>query len=747
MKIYSFDRRAVIKDLKDTGVLEGRTEAQRLVFYPSRYEFFVIQLVVFSRFREKGVAVSVNPLLSEKGVLQDAAVCFNTAGKSPNGKAVIKSLDIEPYRLKPVFIGFDLLKAEPSQYKTAVNIGGKSVEIVLNVTDEPVFDCGADTPENLTRLKWLLSDTALDGKTAPPFEPITIEKNEIGFTGKKVKINHEGLIENSLSYFDESNTIGAGVTPLFYRPMEIDVAGQKFKYSKLKITGGNRAAAIFAEGKSEALKAETRAEISYEGLFDHTVRLTAERDIILENLALNIYFSASSLNSGLGKAGGAFDNIRYKWQEQDCRDTVYIGDVNCGAVVKFKGEGNLFPARSWDNHGKGYIQNIKTEEGSALSAVCGKTVLPKGGEVTLRFEILLTPFKAVDYKSHFSVKSAVRNPALKKKIDQLELFSESAVNRVIVAEGNKENPHAGYPFNTVRELKTLVKDAHNRDLEVVAEYSPKVLPEAAPEYYAFRDTSEMILKDGKLPVPGTAGKLKTEAGAGNFYVEGNRYLLEKLNHDGVITDGGISKAALERIKKVYEDKASPVTLAVNDGALGAAELLPFADRLSVSTSSCEPDYILTELSGLVYGLTAEIMTGNVNPHLAMLFGLNSVYGNKGELGDRAALSVCELWDKFGIKDAKFFGYWDKRNPVTADKREIYVSVYIKDGDLLASVYNASEKTVRFDLGINPKLGYTSKGKKIVRPAVLGLGVRKKINFNKPFTLRGKKGMFILVSKN
>ncbi|MFA5449673.1 MAG: glycoside hydrolase domain-containing protein, partial [Clostridia bacterium] len=614
------------------------------------------------------------------------------------------------------------------------------------------------------------------------FQPIVADKNALSFTGKTAFINREGLIENVVSFFDRSNALSQEEEgELFYSPLEFFVLGQKFRFSKFKVDGKGRRGEIDAEGKSEGFKIEVKADVAYEGKFDYRIKITAERDIIVEDVSLNAYFAAPEHNIGFGKRGGGIAEIAPRaWGETPFCNSMYVGRVNCGARIKLKEFDappaylNRFaefmpeplPQTSWDNFGKGRVSFYKTDEGGIFQASAGKMIFKKGKSAVFAFEIHLTPFKPLTLERNFDRKIWYKKVPMKSFKDTSQKAFESNLNHIMIGRGFPENRYIGYPSLSEKELKEAITLSRAKCQRILYQHTGGLFIDKFSEFFALKNIGGELLENEKAT---TVFKSEDETEgditcypvipggrAENYYAESINYLLTKYGIEGITAeDMSVTSHTAERVNRVIRTQrplGAGLTLKISDcGDEGKhslndfTDILPFVDGVFVEAENTDPDYVLAEVSGILYGLTGENANGYLNPHLAMLFGIGNAYGTNGEVGDRVAQSVYELWDKFGLKNAKFTGYWDENNPVTSDKKEIYISCFIREGDLLAVVYNASNKAVTFDLGINPKLGYSSVGKKIYRPALVGLCSAQKINFNKPFYLKDKKGMFIVVS--
>jgi hypothetical protein len=580
------------------------------------------------------------------------------------------------------------------------------------VTDEPVFNDGADEKGSLARLKFLLSGAGLSEEPAEGYDPIDINGDVVSLAGKKIKIGASGLVENVESFYTpENRPSNKPENSLFYKPIRFSAGKEVFKAGKIALETAGKTASVGAEGKSANLKIETSAKVFYEGVFDYTVRITAVRDVILPSVGLSMFFSAAEFFAGFGYPGGKLEGAGSG--ERGAGEDIYIGDVNCGALIKLN---SGFETSAFE----------KTEEGAVLSASAGRTILSAGTSAEYSFEMALTPFKAVDYKKYFNSKTFVRQPEYGEKF--LKELGGIGAPFLALPAGNKENADLNYPFGENPSFKLFLKAAREADKKVLFEYSAGGLSDKAEEKAAFEDLK--VFED----IPALT----------NYFLGAAALIFDKFGIDGLtVGEPEFGRSGAERLKKIISEKTGDGIFELKTDFPGKyTGILPFADRAVPIAGDVSPEEFLVRYSGVPFGLTAAPDVSQAFP--ALLFGETGYEGRSSELYVAVNRAIAEIFKKFGLGDSQFCGFWNKQNPIGPDKREIYVSSYIKGEEMLAVVYNSSPKAVVFDLGINPKLGFSSKGKKLFRPGILGMQSARTVNFNKPFKLKGKKGMVIII---
>lgn len=803
MRIYNLDRKTVVKDYYDHSILDGLQDSREFSFTTSRYGYYVVQLVVLPSYDSKGLKVTTTSLYGEDKEIDKAVTCFNTQGVDVKGVKFERKLALKEGELKPVFIGLDFQKAGLGNYYTFVTIGEQKVKLNFNLTDELVFNEGYDKGSTLARLNWLNSTAYRDKKIIPGYEAIVQEKNALSFTGKKVSFTSDGLIENVDSYFGESNALEDEVTKsLFSRPIELAIDGQKVKYNKIKIATRTNRAMVSGDGRSEKLKVDVSAKATYEGVLYYDLKLTAEQDVILSDVRLNFYFASSTYLVGLGKEGGKLtENIEYKWSTERPCGNVFIGDINCGAVLRFKDSEkyvapiyNLYkdtpyevPKETWDNYGKGGISLVRTMEGATLSVYTGRKIIRKGNSIHLYFDIALTPFKPLSLKEMFGNRLGQDGVEL-TYATMISRAKQDDVKYLALRNAGELNPFVNYPFDKVEELKTLALEAHKNGIGLGINYGLRDLSTKARETFVYKALDDEIIYRSKNEseesiLSGYLDKGVVEAdkitylngaiGVGkdisyytvprsrmdNFFVEGVNYLINYADLDAIsMKNPSISRTTMERVSKCVTSKRTGtgvIELGISNrynekngftNSLNVyVDVLPFINKLYVGNGydfSRDPDYVLTEISGILYGMSAD---SHVNAGItrSLIYGMMPKYGDD-ETISRALGDINKLFNEFDIENAELKGFWDKTNPIKVDNSKVYCTTYIKDGDMIAVFYNANKKTTTFEVGIENKFGYTTLGKKVKAPDIEGLQTSKKVNFGKPMKLKAEQGLIVYV---
>ncbi|MBQ7256297.1 MAG: hypothetical protein IJS60_01215 [Abditibacteriota bacterium] len=248
----------------------------------------------------------------------------------------------------------------------------------------------------------------------------------------------------------------------------------------------------------------------------------------------------------------------------------------------------------------------------------------------------------------------------------------------------------------------------------------------------------------------------------NYYVHGMDYMMKVFGNDGLYLDGiGYDRGIIQRIVRVME-KNNP-DYRINFHAFNPYDYLGI--QLSASNQYMEhvcyatdlwngenydydmpPEYWLVEISGIPFGNAAEMLeyqTGG-NPYRGM------VYGMTGRLLPNVAY-MWRFWDDFGIKDAKWLGYWDKNCPVKvidkdgAARKDILATAYVKKGEkTLVSIGSWARGDERVALAVNWKaLGIDEIKAKAYASKIKGFQDYKEIDLEDIYIEKDKGALIII----
>jgi len=203
----------------------------------------------------------------------------------------------------------------------------------------------------------------------------------------------------------------------------------------------------------------------------------------------------------------------------------------------------------------------------ALRAYSGPLDLRPGRPLRFDFTLLVTPFKPLDTKAHFTRRYYHAFEPLKK-------IAAAGADVVNIHHATPVNPYINYPFLRLKELKDYIDAAHRLGMKVKIYDTVRELSNHAPEIFALRSLGEEIFAPG--PGGGPAWLQEHLGGnyiAGwyvpkyedaavinngvsrwhNYYLEGLDFLARKAGIDGLyIDDVAFDRTVMQRARRILE---------------------------------------------------------------------------------------------------------------------------------------------------------------------------------------------------
>ncbi|HSQ44761.1 MAG TPA: glycoside hydrolase domain-containing protein, partial [Ginsengibacter sp.] len=155
-----------------------------------------------------------------------------------------------------------------------------------------------------------------------------------------------------------------------------------------------------------------------------------------------------------------------------------------------------------------------------------------------------------------------------------------------------------------------------------------------------------------------------------------------------------------------------------------------------------PDFFLTEVSGIPFGLMGEMLQGGGNPWRGMVYGMT----NRMPWSDNAdPRPIWKVWDDFGMKGTKMIGYWVGDNPVKTGNDSVLATIYKKEGKVLVSVASWANDKVYVQLSIDwKKLGIDPTKATITAPEVKNFQPVKTFQLNEKIPVEKGKGWLLII---
>jgi hypothetical protein len=110
-----------------------------------------------------------------------------------------------------------------------------------------------------------------------------------------------------------------------------------------------------------------------------------------------------------------------------------------------------------------------------------------------------------------------------------------------------------------------------------------------------------------------------------------------------------------------------------------------------------PDFFLTEVSGIPFGLMGEMLEGGGNPWRGMVYGMTNRFPWSAEADPRA---LWKFWDAFGMQGTDMIGYWSAACPVKTSNEKVLATVYKKDRSALIALASWADADTTVQLNVN-----------------------------------------------
>jgi len=727
--------------------------------------------------------------------------CINTDGVDSAGQAFSRVVNVEKGKVQAIWCGVQVPDtAVAGDYAGMLTVSARgvaptSVPFSLRVSNTLIAAHGDDEPWRLSRLRWLDSTLAFDDELVKPYTPVKAAGKTVEVLGRRVTLNTLGFPEQIDSRFDiEMTRLAAGNgRRVLTGPVALVVSSKDGAVTPWSGSGPTftkqapGAAAWRARGTAGPLSMETDAQMDFDGNIEFTVRLRASRSTPVDDVRLEIPIASDVARylMGLGFKGGrrpaSFD---WKWDVKNNHDSAWIGDVNAGLQFTLKDDKYVRPLNtnfytlkplvmpaSWYNGGKGGCRLAEKDASTYLvSCFSGARTMAKDETLYFNFRLLLTPFKTIDPKAQFST----RFFHAFKPVDDVLATGANVVN---VHHANAINPYINYPFFRPGEMKAYINQAHANAMRVKIYYTVRELTNRAPEVFALRSLGEEVFAPGAGGgfswlqehlgsnyiaawfVPELKDAAIVNSGVSrwhNFYVEGLDWLARNVGIDGLyIDDVAFDRLTMKRVRKVLDrhrpdamiDLHSANQYNVRDGFASSANLylehFPYLNRLwfgEYFDYNSAPDYWLTEISGIPFGLMGEMLEGGGNPWRGMVYGMT---GRLPWSGDPR--SMWKAWDEFGTTESRMIGYWVPTNPVKTGRDDVLATAYVREGKTMIALATWAKEKVDVRLAIDWKaLGLDPSRVRITAPAITGFQDGRAFEVGGPIPIEPGKGWLVVI---
>lgn len=766
-------------------------------------EYFVFQLGLWAnRADMKGIRVVFSDLTGAKNTIPASAMtCFNTEGRDWLSRPMKIDLNVRKGAIQPLWIGVDIPAEGVARgvYKGQVTVFAgenvsQTVNVELNLSDRVLTDRGDGDLSRLTRLRWLNSDFAMDDSIVKPFIPLRFDGNTISFLGRDVTVNQYGLPSAVNSYFTQEMT-GIGTSPkaVIHSPVKL-VIQQGTKILELKnesfgfTAQKDGVAAWTSDNQAGDLDVKVEGTLECDGFMEYKITIKALETTTVQDIRLEVPINDKSAKYWLGlNAEGAFRPKKgeWKWDVKKNQEGYWFGDVNAGVQCLFRDENYVRPLNtnfyqqkplhmpvSWYNNGLGGISFAEKGHALNVTTYSGKRVIKQGEELHFIFLMSVTPFKPIDVRKQWADRYI-------HSYLPVEDVVKKGPNVINIHHANPINPFINYPFLRPDFMKQYIDEAHKAGMKVKIYYTVRELANRAPELWALRSLGEEVFSPGNI---GGYSWLREHLGDNyiaawfvdkykdaaivnsgvsrwhNYYIEGLEWLVKNIGIDGLyIDDLAIDRTTMKRVRKVLErhrpdprvDLHSANQFNAGDGFINSAflymEHMPYLDRLwfgEYFKYEKAPDYWMTEVSGIPFGMMGEMLQDDGNPWRGMLYGMTARYMYHGK---ETPKFFWKVWDDFGIQDSKMLGYWVDYNPVTTSSKEVLATTFVKDGAVMIALASWAGKDVEVKLTIDwERLGLDKSKARLYFPVIGDIQAEKTLAPEAAFKIEKDKGHLIIL---
>jgi hypothetical protein len=710
-----------------------------------RNEYYAFQLGVYAaRAAVEEIGLEFSDIAGPGGKVIPAAAlrCFNLGGTDWTGAPLHKTVSVPKGKVQALWCGVDVPKdAAPGEYRGTATIRAKDLapvttDLALEVSDTVVEDRGDSEPWRHSRLRWLDSTLGGDDEVVAPYTPLGVDGKTIRCLGRTVILGEGGLPASIKSGSEE---VLAGPVRLIAKVGGAAVALSGAAPKITKQTPGTVAWESAAD--AQPLAVASRGTMEFDGHLDYRFTLKAAEAVDLADVALEIPVrrEVATYLMGMGRKGGLRPmEHAWKWGGKVYYDSAWVGDVKAGLWLELRGTtysgpmvnlywsmGQLKPPAAWDNGGKGGC--TFTEEGDrvVVRAYSGPRRLEKGQAIAFEWAFLVTPVKPLDPAKHFRERYYHAHVPVKEAV-------AAGGNVINIHHATDLNPYINYPFIATGKLAAYAREAHAAGAKVKIYYTVRELTNHVTEMWALRSLGHEIFTPGsgggypwlrehlaadyqpawyhRFPDGDVCAAIVTsgESRWYNYYVEGLRWVLASAQVDGLyLDDVTYDRRVLKRMRKVMERTRPGCLIDLHsntDFSRGPAnqymEFFPYVDRLWFGEGfnyDDPPDYWLTEISGIPYGLMGEMLQDGGNKWRGMLYGMTARMPWSGD-----PRAVWKVWDEFGISEARMIGYWDAACPVKTGRPDILATAYVRPGRTLVSVASWAPQAAPVHLEIDWK---------------------------------------------
>ncbi|HVW13839.1 MAG TPA: glycoside hydrolase domain-containing protein [Mucilaginibacter sp.] len=772
-------------------------------------ENFTYQLGVYPVSRDLAdVKVNFSDLKSVDGriISSKNMSCLNNGGIDYKGQPFTKEVDVPKGHVQAMWCLVNIpTDVAAGTYRGLATITAKDAEptrikITLKVDDKIAKNGGVDEPKRMTRLVWLNSTMAQKNDVIKPYTPLKVGGQSISLLGRKVILDKTGFPAKIEAFFTPDMT---GMTdkpkqvinqPISFMLETSDGKKELWKPEGMQfIEHAPGTVKWTAQNTVPGLKMDVSGSIEFDGFVAYTVKITALQDISFNDLRLHIPYNKKSAAYMMGlnlKGEKRPADYEWKWDVANKnQDGAWIGDVNAGLQFSLRDEHYVRPLNtnfylqrplllptSWGNDNKGGIRITEADSTVWVNNYSGSRTMKKGDVLYYNFNLLITPFHAINTDFQWATR-------FYHKYADLDSIKATGATVVNIHHGTPINPYINYPFIAHDAMKEYIDKAHQLGLKVKIYNTIRELSNSAYELYPLRSLGHEVFSAGKgggyswlqehlgddyiaaWYVPEYKDAAIINSGMNrwhNYYVEGMNWLVQNVGIDGIyLDDVAFDRVTMKRIKRVLTADGHPGIIDLHsanqydkaDGFNNSANLymenFPYLNRLWFGEyfdyEHNSPDFFLTEVSGIPFGLMGEMLQGGGNPWRGMVYGMT----NRMPWSDNAdPRPIWKVWDDFGMQGTKMIGYWVENNPVKTSDPAVLATVYKKHKSALVAIGSWADNDTNIRLSIDWKaLGIDPAKATITAPEVKNFQPAAEFKDGQDIPVTKGKGWMLIIKEH
>ncbi|OKS86293.1 glycoside hydrolase domain-containing protein [Mucilaginibacter polytrichastri] len=773
--------------------LKGENFSYQLSIYPVSGDVKDVKLV-FSDLKDVNghrIPASTMSCLNTDGVKYDATLLTNTVNVNKGDiQALWCLVNIPVQTVAGIYNGLVTVKAN--------NAPATVIKVTLQIKNQQAVNGGVNEPQKQTRLTWLNSTLAQQNDVIKPYTALKVDDKIISLLGRKVLLNNSGFPDQIQTFYTPEmteytntpkNLLAEGIhfhviNAATHKDIAFKSEGLIFNQKQPGIVKWQ------ANNTADLMTMNVDGYMEFDGAVFYTVKFTALNDVNLDDIKLHLPFDKKSAKylMGLNQKGGIRpDTVNWKWDvATKNQDGAWIGEVNAGLQYSLRDENYVRPLNtnfylqkplvlpsSWGNSGKGGIRVFLKGSSILSDNYSGPRSMKKGDVLYYNFTLLITPFHTINTDFQWSTR-------FYHKYSNLDSIKATGATVINIHHATPINPYINYPFIAHKAMKSYIDSAHRLGLKVKIYNTVRELSNSAYETFPMRSLGHEIYSTGKgggyswlqehlgddyiaaWYVPEIKDAAIVNSGMSrwhNYYVEGMNWLVQNVGIDGIyLDDVAFDRITMKRIKRVLTQDGHPGIIDLHsanqynksDGFNNSANLymehFPYLNRLWFGEyfdyEKNSPDFFLTEVSGIPFGLMGEMLQGGGNPWRGMIYGMT----NRMPWSDNAdPRPIWKAWDNFGMQGTKMIGYWVDNNPVKTNNNKVLATIYKKDKKTMIAIASWADSDTSIKLLIDWKaLNIDPAKAHITAPAIQNFQQANNFNIDSEIPVAKGKGWILIL---